>query len=208
MVAGTEGEFAVQETIMTCTGVDRVLRYAFELANRREKRHLTSATKLNGISISMPYWDERVKAMAEHYPDMQVDSFHIDILTAHFVQKPSHVDVVVAANLFGDILSDLGPAGTGTIGIAANIRPERRFPSLFEPVHGSAFDIAGQPIANPVGQIWAAAMMLDHLGEAGAGTEVVQAIERVLAEPGQHTRDLSGKADTQACGKAVANALG
>ena len=210
MFAGTEREFVVQETIMTRTGVDRVLRYAFELANRREKRHLTSATKSNGISISMPYWDERVKAMAEHYPEVHVDSFHIDILTAHFVQKPDHFDVVVASNLFGDILSDLGPACTGTIGIApaANIDPERRFPSLFEPVHGSAPDIAGQHVANPVGQIWAAAMMLDHLGEGEAGAEIVQAIERVLAEPGQRTRDLGGKADTQACGKAVADALG
>lgn len=210
MFEGTEREFVVQETIMTRTGVDRVLRYAFELASRRERKHLTSATKSNGISISMPYWDERVKAMAAHYPDVRVDSFHIDILTAHFVQKPDHFDVVVASNLFGDILSDLGPACTGTIGIApaANIDPERRFPSLFEPVHGSAPDIAGQHIANPVGQIWAAAMMLDHLGESEASADIVRAIERVLVEPGQRTRDLGGRADTEACGKAVADAIG
>ena len=209
MFAGTEREIVVQETIMTRTGVDRVLRYAFELARRREKKHLTSATKSNGISISMPYWDERVRAMAVDFPDVHVDSFHIDILTAHFVQRPHHFDVVVASNLFGDILSDLGPACTGTIGIApaANINPERRFPSLFEPVHGSAPDIAGQGIANPVGQIWAAAMMLDHLGEAEAAAGIVRAIERVLTERRRYTRDLGGTADTVGCGKAVAAAL-
>ena len=210
MFAGTEREFVVQETIMTRTGVDRVLRYAFELALTREKKHLTSATKSNGISISMPYWDERVEAMSREYPDVHVDKFHIDILTAHFVQQPSRFDVVVGSNLFGDILSDLGPACTGTIGIApaANIDPERRFPSLFEPVHGSAPDIAGQGIANPIGQIWAASMMLDHLGETAAASDIVRAIERVLAEPGHRTRDLGGKADTVVCGKAVADALG
>ena len=209
MFAGTEREIVVQETIMTRTGVDRVLRYAFELARRREKKHLTSATKSNGISISMPYWDERVRAMAADFPDVHVDSFHIDILAAHFVQRPDHFDVVVASNLFGDILSDLGPACTGTIGIApaANINPERRFPSLFEPVHGSAPDIAGHGIANPVGQIWAAAMMLDHLGEAEAAAGIVRAIERVLTERRHCTPDLGGTADTVGCGKAVAAAL-
>ncbi|RXZ64979.1 tartrate dehydrogenase [Pelagerythrobacter rhizovicinus] len=205
----TEREVVIQETVMTRVGVDRVLRYAFELAQRREKKHLTSATKSNGISITMPYWDERVAAMAADYPDVCWDKYHIDILTAHFVQHPDWFDVVVASNLFGDILSDLGPACTGTIGIApaGNINPERRFPSLFEPVHGSAPDIAGQHIANPVGQIWAAALMLDHLGEGRAAAAVVRAIEDVLARPEYRTRDLGGEASTAECGKAIADAI-
>jgi tartrate dehydrogenase/decarboxylase/D-malate dehydrogenase len=176
--AGTDRETVLQETVMTRVGVDRIMRYAFELARKRGRKHLTSATKSNGISITMPYWDSRVEEIARTFPDVHWDKYHIDILTAHF-------DVVVASNLFGDILSDLGPACTGTIGIApsANINPERRFPSLFEPVHGSAPDIAGKGIANPVGQIWAAAMMLEHLGETQASAAVVQAIEKVLAVP-------------------------
>ena len=207
--AGTEREVVMQETVMTRIGVDRVLKFAFELAAKRERKHLTSATKSNGISISMPYWDERVEAMAKSYPDVRWDKYHIDILTAQFVLHPDWFDVVVASNLFGDILSDLGPACTGTIGIApsANINPERNFPSLFEPVHGSAPDIAGQGIANPIGQIWSAAMMLDHLGQAEAAAAIVTAIETVLAEPAARTRDLGGPADTAACGKAVAEAL-
>ena len=207
--AGTEREVVMQETVMTRIGVDRVLKFAFELAAKRERKHLTSATKSNGISISMPYWDERVEAMAKSYPDVRWDKYHIDILTAQFVLHPDWFDVVVASNLFGDILSDLGPACTGTIGIApsANINPERNFPSLFEPVHGSAPDIAGQGIANPIGQIWSAAMMLDHLGQAEAAAAIVTAIETVLAEPAARTRDLGGPADTAACGKAVAGAL-
>ena len=194
---------------MTRIGVDRILKYAFELAARREKKHLTSATKSNGISITMPYWDERVEAMAKHYPDIRCDKYHIDILTAHFVQHPDWFDVVVASNLFGDILSDLGPACTGTIGIApaGNINPERRFPSLFEPVHGSAPDIAGKGVANPVGQIWSAALMLDHLGEHDAAAAVVRAIEDVLAQPEYRTPDLGGKADTRICGQAIIDAL-
>ena len=210
MFPGTEREFAVQETVMTRVGIDRVLRFAFELAQRRPKRHLTSATKSNGISITMPYWDERVEAMAARYPDVAWDKYHIDILTAHFVLHPDWFDVVVASNLFGDILSDLGPACTGTIGIApsGNINPDREFPSLFEPVHGSAPDIAGKGIANPIGQIWSGAMMLEHLGEAEAAAAIVAAIERVLAEPAGRTRDLRGSADTQVCGRAVAEALG
>jgi tartrate dehydrogenase/decarboxylase/D-malate dehydrogenase len=207
---GTDREFVVQETVMTRTGVDRVLEFAFELARSRPKKHLTSATKSNGISISMPFWDERVEAMAKTYPDIRWDKYHIDILTAQFVLHPDWFDVVVASNLFGDILSDLGPACTGTIGIApsGNIDPERRFPSLFEPVHGSAPDIAGQGIANPIGQIWSGAMMLDHLGETKAAAEIVTAIERVLSEQTLRTRDLGGNADTVACGKAVVEALG
>jgi len=208
MFPNTEREVVIQETVMTRVGVDRVLRYAFELARRRGK-HLTSATKSNGISITMPYWDERVEEIAQGYPDVKWDKYHIDILTAHFVQHPDWFDVVVASNLFGDILSDLGPACTGTIGIApaGNINPERKFPSLFEPVHGSAPDIAGQGIANPVGQIWSAALMLDHLGETAAAAGVVRAIEEVLARPEYRTRDLGGSAGTADCGKAIADAI-
>ncbi len=209
MFAGTDREFVVQETVMTRTGVDRVLRYAFELAARRPRRKLTSATKSNGISITMPYWDERVAEMAKAFPDVAVDRFHIDILCAHFVLNPHWFDVVVGSNLFGDILSDLGPACTGTIGIApsGNIDPERRFPSLFEPVHGSAPDIAGQGVANPVGQIWSAAMMLEHLGETEAAAAIVAAIERVLARPAGRTRDLGGRLTTEEAGRAVAAEL-
>lgn len=209
MFSGTEREFAVQETIMTRHGVDRVLKFAFDLAQSRPKKHLTSATKSNGISITMPYWDERVKAVAKSYTDVTWDQYHIDILTAHFVLHPDWFDVVVASNLFGDILSDLGPACTGTIGIApsGNINPERLHPSVFEPVHGSAPDIAGQGVANPIGQIWSGAMMLEHLGEREAAQEIVFGIERVLAERTLRTRDLGGNANTEACGKAVEDAL-
>ncbi len=208
MFAGTGREFVLQETVMTRTGVDRILRYAFDLAERRGGR-LTSATKSNGISITMPYWDERVAEMALAYPGVQVDKYHIDVLTALFVLHPDRFDVVVASNLFGDILSDLGPACTGTIGIApsGNINPEREFPSLFEPVHGTAPDIAGLGVANPVGQIWAGAMMLDHLGHPEAAAGIVRAIEEVLARPDLRTRDLGGTADTVTCGKAIADAL-
>lgn len=209
MFPGTEREFVVQETVMTRTGIDRVLKYAFDLARRRPKRHLTSATKSNGISITMPYWDERVEEMAKAYPDVRWDKYHIDILTANFVLHPDWFDVVVGSNLFGDILSDLGPACAGTIGIAAaaNINPERTWPSVFEPVHGSAPDIAGQGIANPIGQIWSGAMMLDHLGEHEAAAAVLGAIEKVLAEKTLRTRDLGGNADTVACGKAIAEMI-
>ena len=208
MFAGTEREFVLQEAVFTRAGVDRILHFAFELAHRRPKKHLTSATKSNGIPISMPYWDERVKEMAAKYPDVKVDKFHIDILTAHFVRNPHWFDVVVASNLFGDILSDLGPACTGTIAIApsANINPERKFPSLFEPVHGSAPDIAGKGVANPIGQIWSGAMMLDHLGHPEAHDSIVRAIERVT-ENGPRTPDMGGTATTQEVGKAVADAL-
>ena len=212
MFEGTEREMVMQETVMTRVGVDRVLRFAFELARSRPKKHLTSATKSNGIAITMPYWDERVALMARQYPDVVVDKFHIDILTAHFVQRPDYFDVVVASNLFGDILSDLGPACTGTIGIApsANLNPTRRFPSLFEPVHGSAPDIAGKGIANPVGQIWAGAMMLDFLGHREAHDAIVHAIEQVLDPQNglPRTPDLhGGLASTEDMGRAVAQLL-
>lgn len=211
MYPGTEREIVMQETVMSRVGVDRVLRFAFELARQRPKRHLTSATKSNGIAITMPYWDERVAEMAARYPDVQVDKFHIDILTAHFVQRPDQFDVVVASNLFGDILSDLGPACTGTIGIApsANLNPDRRHPSLFEPVHGSAPDIAGRQIANPIGQIWCGAMMLDFLGHRAAHDAVLGAIERML-QPGSgapRTPDIGGTARTADVGKAIAGLI-
>jgi tartrate dehydrogenase/decarboxylase/D-malate dehydrogenase len=207
---GTDREIVMQETIFTRVGVDRVLKFAFELAQKTPKKHLTSATKSNGIAITMPYWDERVEAMAKNFPDIKWNKFHIDILSALFVLKPDTFNVVVASNLFGDILSDLGPACTGTIGIApsGNINPERKFPSVFEPVHGSAPDIAGQGIANPIGQIWSAAMMLEHLGEGEAAAAIVKAIEQVLAQEKLRTRDLGGKANTIECGKAVAALLG
>lgn len=206
---GTEREVVVQETVMSRVGVDRVLKYAFDLAEQRPARHLTSATKSNGIAITMPFWDERVQAVAADFPSVTWDKYHIDILCAHFVLNPDRFDVVVASNLFGDILSDLGPACTGTIGIApsGNINPERRFPSLFEPVHGSAPDIAGQGTANPVGQIWAGAMMLEHLGRPDAAAAIVSAIETVLAKPDLRTRDMGGTADTVTCGGAIAEAV-
>lgn len=195
---------------MSRHGVDRVLKYAFELAQSRPRQHLTSATKSNGIAISMPYWDERVAAMAPQYPDVRVDQFHIDILTAHFVRRPQQFDVVVASNLFGDILSDLGPACTGTIGIApsANLNPSRQWPSLFEPVHGSAPDIAGLGVANPIGQIWSGAMMLQFLGYPQAHDAIVAAIESVLADlAAPRTPDLGGKAGTIDLGRAIAETL-
>ncbi|GGR27528.1 tartrate dehydrogenase [Agromyces mediolanus] len=208
---GTDREVVMQQTVMTRTGVDRVLRFAYELAERRPKKHLTSATKSNGITISMPYWDERFAAVGEEHPEVDRDQYHIDILTANFVLHPDWFDVVVASNLFGDILSDLGPACTGTIGIApsANINPERDFPSLFEPVHGSAPDIAGRGIANPIGQIWAGAMMLDHLGHPDAGAAVVGAIESVLAasEDAVLTPDLGGRGTTARLGREIAAAI-
>ncbi|MGH7066961.1 MAG: tartrate dehydrogenase [Acetobacteraceae bacterium] len=210
MFAGTEREFVTQESVFTRQGCDRVLRYAFELARARPKKHLTSATKSNGITITMPYWDERFRAVAKDFPDVRTDQFHIDILTAHFVQHPDWFDVVVGSNLFGDILSDLGPAIAGSIGIApsANINPERHFPSMFEPVHGSAPDIAGQRICNPIGQIWSGAMMLEHLGEREAAAAIVGAIERLLGEGGPRTRDMGGQANTEEVGKALAEMVG
>ncbi|WP_147199793.1 tartrate dehydrogenase [Pantoea sp. MBD-2R] len=211
MFPDTEREIVIQETVMTRTGVDRVLKFAFELAQKRPAKHLTSATKSNGIAITMPWWDSRVAAMSSGYPDLRVDKYHIDILSAHFVLHPDRFDVVVASNLFGDILSDLGPACTGTIGIApsANINPERTFPSLFEPVHGSAPDIAGKGIANPVGQIWCGAMMLEHLGHAAASEAIVKAIETVLAAGNSSllTPDMGGTGTTHDLGAAVAAAL-
>jgi tartrate dehydrogenase/decarboxylase / D-malate dehydrogenase len=206
MFAGTEREFVTQESVFTRQGVDRVLRFAFELARTRPKKHLTSATKSNGITFTMPYWDERFRAVGAAFPDVRTDQFHIDILTAHFVQHPDWFDVVVGSNLFGDILSDLGPAVAGSIGIApsANINPERLFPSMFEPVHGSAPDIAGKKICNPIGQIWSGAMMLEHLGEGKAAAAIQAAIETLLREGGPRTRDMGGQAGTEDVGRVLA----
>ena len=201
---GTDLEMVVQETVFTRQGVDRIMKYAFELAQNRPGKHLTSATKSNGIIHTMPYWDERFKAMSQQYPGVKVDQFHIDILTAHFVQHPDWFDVVVGSNLFGDILSDLGPAIAGSIGIAAsaNLNPEKELPSMFEPVHGSAPDIAGKGIANPIGTFWSAQMMLEFLGEKEAAQSLMQAIETVTANQ-IFTPDLGGDATTKEFSDAV-----
>ncbi|MEE8223767.1 MAG: isocitrate/isopropylmalate family dehydrogenase, partial [Alphaproteobacteria bacterium] len=209
LYADTDEEMVTQQSIFTRKGVDRILKYAFDLAQSRPAKHLTSATKSNGIIHTMPYWDERFRAMASNYPDIATDQYHIDILTAHFVLHPDWFDVVVGSNLFGDILSDLGPAVAGSIGIApsANINPERSRPSMFEPVHGSAPDIAGKGIANPIGQIWSGALMLDHLGQAVAAQAVEEAIERVLTDPELLTPDMGGGATTESLGSAIAAAI-
>ena len=203
--SGTEDECAIQESIFTRRGCDRIMRYAFEMAKSR-RRHVTSATKSNGIIYTMPFWDERFAKISREYPEIRTDQFHIDILSAHFVRHPDWFDVVVGSNLLGDILSDLGPAVVGSIGVApsANLNPEREFPSMFEPVHGSAPDIAGKGIANPIGQIWSGAMMLRHLGEASAGDAIERAIEAVLAGAGPRTADIGGRAPTREVGEAIA----
>ena len=205
----TDDEMVMQESVFTRRGTDRIIRYAFELARRRPRRQVTSATKSNGIMHTMPFWDERFEAVARDYPDISTTKFHVDILAAQFVLHPDWFDVVVGSNLFGDILSDLGPAVAGTIGIApsANINPEREFPSMFEPVHGSAPDIAGRGICNPIGQIWSGAMMLEHLGHPEAATAVESAIETALADPSVLTPDLGGSATTEVLGTAIADAV-
>ncbi|HEV2103435.1 MAG TPA: tartrate dehydrogenase [Candidatus Acidoferrum sp.] len=202
---GTEDEMAVQQAVFTRRGVNRALRFAFELARGRRK-HLTSATKSNGIIHTMPFWDECFHEMAANYPDIRTDHYHIDILSAHFVRHPDWFDVVVGSNLFGDILSDLGPAVVGSIGIApsANLNPEKQFPSMFEPVHGSAPDIAGKGIANPIGQIWSGAMMLRHFGANEAADSVEQAIATILASAKVRTPDIGGNSSTQELGEAIA----
>ncbi|OXY81428.1 tartrate dehydrogenase [Oceanimonas doudoroffii] len=206
---GTEDEVVSQQSIFTRKGTDRILKYAFELARSRDKKHLSSATKSNGLFHSMPYWDSRVAAMAKDYPDLKVDQFHIDIFTANLVRMPEFYDVIVGSNLFGDILSDLGPACTGTIAIApsANINPEKTFPSMFEPVHGSAPDIAGQNIANPIGTIWAAAMMMQHLGSQAMHDTIMSAVEAAIRDRLSLTRDMGGTASTQELGQAVTDLI-
>ena len=209
MYENSEREIAVQETIMSRHGVDRVQKFAFKLARSRKRKKVTNATKSNGISITMPFWDERFEINKKNFPEIITDQFHIDILTARFVLTPEWFDVVVASNLFGDILSDLGPACTGTIGIApsGNINPEKKFPSLFEPVHGSAPDIAGKGIANPIGQIWSGAMMLDYLGEKEASNSILKSIEKTLSIRKNRTKDLNGSCNTKECAKAVLDNL-
>ncbi len=208
LYGGTEREIVIQESVFSRHGADRVLRYAYELAASRPRKKLTVATKSNGIAISMPWWDGRADAIGKDYPGVAVDKQHIDILSARFVLQPDRFDVVVASNLFGDILSDLGPACTGTIGLApsANLNPDRRFPSLFEPVHGSAPDIYGQNIANPVAMIWSGALMLDFLGHRDAHDAIVKAIEQVLVD-GPRTRDVGGQASTTEMGEAIARLI-
>lgn len=202
---GTDMEMAVQESVFTRQGCDRIIKYAFELAKTR-KNHVTSATKSNGIVYTMPYWDERFAAVAKNYPQAKTDQYHIDILAAHFVSRPDKFDVVVGSNLLGDILSDLGAAVVGSMGLApaANINPEREYPSMFEPVHGSAPDIAGKKIANPIAQIWTGAMMLDHLGETQAARAVEDAVFKVLARRDPLTPDIGGNANTETMGNAIA----
>jgi len=204
----TDAEMATQEAVFTRRGCDRVMRYAFELARARG-RHVTSATKSNGIIHTMPFWDERFAQMAREFPDVRVDRYHIDILTAHFVSHPDWFDVVVASNLFGDILSDLGAAVVGSIGLvpSANLNPERAYPSMFEPVHGSAPDIAGKGVANPVAQIRSGAMMLQHLGEPKAAEAVESACESVLEKSSIRTPDIGGRANTRELGEAIAHEI-
>jgi tartrate dehydrogenase/decarboxylase/D-malate dehydrogenase len=206
---GTEYEVAVQESVFTKFGTDRILRYAFDLCEKIGRKKVTSATKSNGIIHTMPYWDERFAAISEEYPSLDTDQYHIDILTANFVLHPDWFDVVVGSNLFGDILSDLGPAIAGSIAIApsANINPDGDLPSMFEPVHGSAPDIAGKGIANPIGQIWSGSMMLEHLGYSEAADEIVRAIEEVVSGAGPKTPDLGGQANTKDLGDAIAEAI-
>ena len=210
MYRGTPQEMAVQEAVFTRKGTDRIMRYAFELARKRTRKQLTSATKSNGIKHSMPFWDERFAQIASEYPDIETNQFHIDILTAHFVRHPDWFDVVVASNLFGDILSDLGPAIAGSIGIApsANINPERNFPSMFEPVHGSAPDIAGKGISNPIAAIWTVSTLLEHLGETDAAADIARAMQQAILQDHARTADLGGQASTKDCTDAVLQALG
>jgi tartrate dehydrogenase/decarboxylase/D-malate dehydrogenase len=206
---GTEHEVVSQQSLFTRRGTDRIMKYAFDLAQSRDAKHISSATKSNGIIHSMPFWDKRFAEMAKGYPEVKTDQYHIDILTANFVRMPEHFDVVVGSNLFGDILSDLGPACTGTIAIApsANINPSHEFPSMFEPVHGSAPDIYGQKISNPIGAIWSGAMMLQHLGHQQAHDSIMQAIENVLRERQSLTPDMGGSGNTEELGKAIAAAI-
>lgn len=209
MYTGTAHEVAFQQANFSRRGCDRVMRYAFDLAKQYNHRRVTSATKSNGIIHTMPFWDERFAEISAEYPDIETDQYHIDILCAHFVNRPDHFEVVVASNLFGDILSDLGPGVTGTIAIApsANLNPERDYPSMFEPVHGSAPDIAGQGIANPIGMVWSGAMMLDHLGHRDAHDAILRAIEVVLTARSALTPDMGGEASTKAIGEAIATAI-
>jgi tartrate dehydrogenase/decarboxylase/D-malate dehydrogenase len=204
---GTPQESVTQVSTFTRRGTDRIITYAFDLARRLSRGRVSSATKSNGLFHSMPFWDERFTEIAAKYPEIASDLQHVDIMAARMVMQPKKFDVVVASNLFGDILSDLGPGVTGTIAMApsANINPERVHPSLFEPVHGSAPDIAGKGLANPIGMIWSVAMMLDHLGQPDASAAIIRAIEEALADEGApRTPDLAGRATTSDVGAAIA----
>jgi tartrate dehydrogenase/decarboxylase / D-malate dehydrogenase len=205
---GFPDEMAVQQAVFTRPGVTRIVDYAFELAQTR-RGHLTSATKSNGIVHTMPFWDEIVRERATRHPQVAWRPEHIDALAAKLVLRPSSYDVIVGSNLFGDILSDLAAAIAGSIGIApaANVNPDREFPSMFEPVHGSAPDIAGQGVANPLGALWSAAMMLDHLGEPDAALALMTGIERAVADCAVRTPDLGGTAGTQELTEAVLAAI-
>jgi tartrate dehydrogenase/decarboxylase/D-malate dehydrogenase len=209
MYPGTEQEMVIQESIFTRRGVEKVMRFSFELAKTRTHKHLTSATKSNGIIYTMPYWDERFKELSKEYPEVKTDQYHIDGLTTKLVLEPERFDVIVASNLLGDIISDLGPALAGSLGIApsANLNPEKDYPSMFEPVHGSAPDIFGKGIANPIGQIWSGAMMLEHLGHAEAASVIEESFEKVIADKNKRTPDLGGKATTEEIGRAIAETV-
>jgi tartrate dehydrogenase/decarboxylase/D-malate dehydrogenase len=206
---GTQREFAIQENVFTRTGIERVACYAFDQACARRSK-LTSATKSNGIIHTMPFWDEVVDEVAAGYPGVTTRKVLIDALAAELVQRPQEFDVIVASNLFGDILSDLAAATVGSLGIAAsaNLDPERRYPSMFEPVHGSAPDIMGKGIANPIAAIWSGAMMLEHLGHVAISDRIMTAIANTLASPATRTADLGGTSDTEGVTTAVIAALG
>ncbi|HXN01298.1 MAG TPA: tartrate dehydrogenase [Candidatus Dormibacteraeota bacterium] len=205
---GTPDDTAVQTSVFTRRGIERVARYAFAQARRR-KRRLASATKSNALQYSMVLWDEVIEGLRSEFSDVEVARYHVDALAARFITAPESLDVIVASNLFGDILTDLGGALQGSLGLAAsgNINPERHFPSMFEPVHGSAPDIAGRGIANPLATVWAAALLLDHLKESEGAALIMRALEQV-ARSGPHTPDLGGKATTREVGEAIMSALG
>jgi tartrate dehydrogenase/decarboxylase / D-malate dehydrogenase len=209
LLPGTPHEVAEQTSIFTRRGVERIAKFAFEYASKRPRKLLASATKSNAMQHTMVLWDEAVEAVAASYPSVSWRKYHVDALAARMVTDPASIDVIVASNLFGDILTDLGAAVSGSLGVApgANINPERTHPSMFEPIHGSAPDIAGKGIANPIGSIWAGAMMLDHLGERAAHDRIVGAIERVLAEDGPRTPDLGGRATTRDVTAAIRKSL-
>jgi tartrate dehydrogenase/decarboxylase / D-malate dehydrogenase len=206
---GTDHEVAEQTGVFTRRGIERILRYGFELASKRPRRLLASATKSNALTHAMVLWDEVAEAVWKDYPSVEYRKYHVDALAARMVTHPQTLDVIVASNLFGDILTDIGSAISGSLGIApgANINPERRFPSMFEPIHGSAPDIAGKGVANPIGAIWAGALMLDHLGHRELHNRVVAAIERVVATGKVRTPDLGGSAETRAVADAVVRAI-
>jgi tartrate dehydrogenase/decarboxylase / D-malate dehydrogenase len=206
---GTPDDVAQQVSVMTRRGIERIARYAFQTASTRPRKLLASATKSNALQYTMVLWDDVLERVAKDYPDVSWRKYHVDALVARMVTDPASLDVIVASNLFGDILTDLGAAVSGSLGIApsGNINPERKYPSMFEPIHGSAPDIAGKGIANPIGAIWAGALMLDHLGARAGHDAIVAAIERVMGGNGPRTADLGGRATTKDVGRAILEAL-